>query len=67
MPALLHAQENAYDNISHAMRKAETGTDSMKFIARQAAAYYWVELNRDSLLYYVNECISLAQKNSQEL
>lgn len=65
IPALLHAQENPYENILRALREAEN--DSTKFVASQAAAYYWVELNRDSLLHYVNECISLAQENSQEL
>jgi len=65
MPPLLQAQESLSDKISLAIKQAPN--DSMKFIASQNAAYYWVESNRDSLLFYVNQCITLAQNNSQEL
>ena len=63
IPAFLQAQERS----SYGAAVALAPNDSMKFIVSQEAAYYFVELNRDSLLHYVNLCIDLAQKNSQEL
>ena len=65
MPSFLKAQENLPDNTSPTLK--ESTRDSLRFITSQRAAYYWVELNRDSLLFYVNDCITLAQKHSQEL
>ena len=61
----LQAQENLPDPTVLALN--ESTRDSLRFIESQRAAYYWVELNRDSLLYYVNDCIMLAQKHGQEL
>lgn len=63
MPAFLHAQEHS----SYGAAVALAPNDSMKFVISQEAAYYFVELNRDSLLHYVNLCIDLAQKNGEEL
>ena len=65
IPASLKAQERLPDNMALALQKAST--DSMRYAACEAAVYFFVELNRDSLLYYVNECITLAHRNGQKL
>ncbi len=63
IPSFLQAQER----LSYGKAVALAPNDSMKFVISQEAAYYFVELNRDSLLHYVNLCIDLAQKNGEEL
>ena len=65
IPVFLKAQERLPDNMALALQKATN--DSMRYAACEAAVYYFVELNRDSLLHYINECITLAQRNGQKL
>jgi hypothetical protein len=65
LPVLSIAQEKNIDSLKAVYRDAST--DSARYATGRALYYYYEELNRDSALYYADENLKLAQKNSKKL
>lgn len=59
------SQDQLSADILAKLQKATT--DSARFAAYQEAAYYFTEINRDSLFHYLDKCEHLAKENGQPL
>jgi two-component system, NtrC family, sensor kinase len=63
LPAFGIAQQDNPDSMRLALQKAPN--DSVKYYCNGSLLGYYLELNRDSTLRYVDEMLLLAQKNKQ--
>ncbi len=58
-------QQNYADSLKRVLKAAQT--DSSAYRIQTDLAFYYSENNRDSALYYADNCIMLAQKNNKKL
>jgi two-component system, NtrC family, sensor kinase len=65
IPALALAQRSHLDSLKKALHAAPT--DSVRYLCLNDLDNYYVEVNRDSALYYLNTKLLIAQKNGRTL
>ena len=61
----VNAQRGYPDSLKQALKNAST--DSARYSISNTLVSYYIEDNRDSALYYVEEALLLAQKNNKQL
>lgn len=65
LPLLGYCQNESVDSLKHAIETAKS--DSARFVIFDKLADDYTEKNRDSALYYIDKCISLAERNNRQL
>jgi signal transduction histidine kinase len=63
--SVLNAQQSLPDSLVQMLQHASN--DSLRFLASNAAYNYFEEINRDSAIYYADQCLVLAQKNNKKI
>ena len=61
----VNAQQGYPDSLKHALKNAST--DSARYSISSTLVSYYIEENRDSALYYIEEALLLAKKNNKQL
>ncbi len=64
-PVLIKAQQHTTDSLKQVLKTA--ATDSARFSICTDLYKFYREDNRDSAVYYANQCLLIAQKNAYEL